>query len=96
MTSIQHDITHANCWAEIDLFALEHNVRALNTLGTTVMAVLKADAYGHDIEIIAPELLRLGIANYGVATAAEGAELRALIGSAATVFVMTASAPSDA
>ena len=45
----QSSVLH-RAWAEIDLSALEHNVRCIQEIlpeHTDFMAVVKADAYGH-------------------------------------------------
>lgn len=66
-------------WAEIDLGAIEHNVRALKGLtrpGTLFMAVVKADGYGHGAVEVARAALRAGADRLGVATVAEALELR--------------------
>jgi alanine racemase len=86
-----------NCWAQIDLDALASNAVALGSLGPELMAVLKADAYGHGVAIVAPCLRALEVRHYGVATAAEGRALRAMDGLAdAQIYVMTATSPADA
>jgi alanine racemase len=66
-------------WAEIDLAAIAHNVREVRRVTgpeTRVMAVVKANGYGHG----APEVARTALANgadyLGVARAQEGIELR--------------------
>lgn len=66
-------------WAEIDLAAVEHNVRALKALtgpGTRFMAVVKADGYGHGAVQVAGAALAAGAGRLGVATVDEGATLR--------------------
>jgi alanine racemase len=65
--------------AEIDLTALRENYRALHTFanGASIMAVVKADAYGHGAVEISRALRGEGCASFGVATVAEGRELRA-------------------
>lgn len=66
-------------WIEIDLKALEENVRFLRSrlpAGCRLMAAVKADAYGHGAPVIAGELQRLGLRAFCVATAEEGAALR--------------------
>jgi len=66
-------------WAEIDLSAIEHNVRALSALTpstTRFMAVVKADGYGHGAVPVARAALAAGATHLGVATVAEGVELR--------------------
>jgi len=65
--------------AEIDLGALRANYRALSayTNGASIMAVVKADAYGHGAVEVARTLCREGCADFGVATVEEARELRA-------------------
>lgn len=66
-------------WIEIDLNALEHNVRQLRSimpLGCELMAVVKAEAYGHGAFQIATHLQKLGIKAFAVATIDEGILMR--------------------
>ena len=66
-------------WVEIDLAALAHNVRTLKALlpvGTDLMVVVKADAYGHGAVTVAEQALQAGGTWLGVATVPEGIELR--------------------
>ena len=66
-------------WVEIDLAALAHNVRTLKALlpvGTDLMVVVKADAYGHGAVTVAEQALLAGGTWLGVATVPEGIELR--------------------
>ncbi|PSN19554.1 alanine racemase, partial [filamentous cyanobacterium CCP5] len=66
-------------WVEIDLCALRHNVKELKrrlTDTTQLMAVVKADAYGHGAIAIAKTALEAGATWLGVATVPEGIELR--------------------
>jgi alanine racemase len=72
--------TRARVWAEIDLSALEHNHRTIVGRlgpGARVMAVLKADAYGHGAVICAKKLVELGVSMIGVGDSREALELRA-------------------
>jgi alanine racemase len=64
--------------AEIDLAALRANYRALRQIGNgaRMMAVVKADAYGHGAIAVAHALREEGCANFGVATVEEARELR--------------------
>ena len=66
-------------WVEIDLGALAHNVRQLKSFlapQTALMAVVKADAYGHGVITVAQTVLESGASWLGVATVPEGIELR--------------------
>lgn len=66
-------------WVEIDLAALADNVRQLKSLlspKTALMAVVKADAYGHGAITVAQTVLQSGASWLGVATIPEGIELR--------------------
>ena len=85
-----------NCWAEIDLDALQANAAALQGLGSILMAVVKADAYGHGVDLIVPALIRCGVRDFGVATAAEGKRVRAIVGRVPRIYVMTAVTAADA
>lgn len=65
--------------ATIDLGALAHNVaklRATIPRSCEVLAVVKADAYGHGTLEVTQALSRLGILRFAVATPAEGMALR--------------------
>jgi len=66
-------------WVEIDLAALTHNVKQLKNLlspQTELMAVVKADAYGHGAVAVSQTVLSAGASWLGVATIPEGIELR--------------------
>lgn len=66
-------------WIEIDLAALAHNVQQITSLlspKTQLMAVVKADAYGHGAVSVAQTVLQAGASWLGVATIPEGIELR--------------------
>ena len=72
-------VNRQRAWVEIDLAALAHNVRTLkNFLGsqTKLMAVVKADAYGHGAISVAKIALANGADSLAIATLAEGVELR--------------------
>ena len=66
-------------WAEIDLDALTFNYRQAQKYadGTPVLAVLKADAYGHGAVECARALLRAGAPYLAVAAPEEALQLRA-------------------
>ncbi|WP_072621028.1 alanine racemase [Spirulina major] len=66
-------------WVEIDLTALGHNVQQLFAHlapGAILMAVVKADAYGHGAVPVAEVLVSLGVQRLAVATPQEGIALR--------------------
>ena len=68
------------CYAEIDLEAIGHNLREVRKRvsgETKVMAVIKADAYGHGAETVGRYIQENQLAQYfGVATLEEAQELR--------------------
>lgn len=69
------------CWAEIDHAALRHNAAAVRTvIGDTreILAVVKADAYGHGGAEVACTLAPFA-AQFGVATLAEAQAIRAAV-----------------
>lgn len=66
-------------WATVDLGALARNYDVIaKRLGgrATIMAMVKADAYGHGAVPVAQTLERCGCRALGVATVEEGVELR--------------------
>ncbi|AMV73168.1 alanine racemase [Desulfuromonas carbonis] len=66
-------------FAEIDLDALRHNFRLLRRqagAGRQLLAVVKADAYGHGALPVARTLQACGADYFGVAMVAEGTALR--------------------
>ena len=65
-------------WAEIDLDNLEHNMKEIAKLckGKEIIAVLKADAYGHGALDVARTLINGGATKLGVAVITEALELR--------------------
>ncbi len=66
-------------WRQIDLDAIAHNLKTLKALtktGTAVMAVVKADAYGHGAVRVAKKALESGATHLAVARLHEALELR--------------------
>ena len=66
-------------WAEVNLSAIEENYQAVRRrVGSDVrvMAVVKADAYGHGVAKVAPFLERHGVDFFGVSCLQEAVELR--------------------
>lgn len=83
--------------AEIDLDALRFNLNQLRALTggkAEVLAVVKANAYGHGAPEIARELESAGARVFGVATTEEGIELR-LSGITSPILVLGGTYPQE-
>ena len=66
-------------WAEVNLDAIEHNVKQIKGLlkkDVKLMGVVKADAYGHGFEETASTILKSGADELAVACADEAIQLR--------------------
>lgn len=63
-------------FAEIDLAALRHNIKLLDDGQAKLIGVVKANAYGHGIEVIAQELVHSGVEVLAVAFIDEAVLLR--------------------
>ena len=65
-------------WAEINLDNLAHNMREIRKVSKSkdIIAVIKADAYGHGALDVAPVLLKNGATRFAVAILSEAIELR--------------------
>lgn len=74
----------------IDLGAVARNWHALDALSECETgAVVKADGYGLGAALVGRTLLRAGVRSFFVATAAEGATLRAAIGQGPAIYVFS-------
>jgi len=85
-------------WVEIDLKTLAGNVRAIKKAlrpGTALMAVVKADAYGHGAVRVSRTAVANGADCLGVLTAEEGAALRAEL-PRAKIHLLAPSLPEEA
>jgi alanine racemase len=72
-------LDHRRCWVEVDGRALRHNFRLLRSLvprQTRLLAVIKANAYGHGLRPMALELEAIGADWLGVANIIEGQLVR--------------------
>lgn len=70
---------HRDAWVEVNLEYLAQNVKALKKLvkpDVKLLAVVKADAYGHGATMVAPTMLASGVDMLGVASIDEGLDLR--------------------
>ncbi|XGV97353.1 MAG: alanine racemase [Leptolyngbya sp. BL-A-14] len=84
-------------WVEVNLSTIAQNVRQLRSLlsaQTALMAVVKADAYGHGATSVAQAVLQAGATWLGVATIPEGIELREA-GIQAPILVLGANHTSE-
>lgn len=80
----------------IDLDAIAANWRALDALGhAETGAVIKADAYGLGMDIVAPLLAKTGARRFFVAVAEEGARLRKILGPGPEIHVFSGHMAGD-
>ena len=87
-----------NNWIEISRPNLRHNFHALERAAgraTEVLAVVKANAYGHGAELCASLLVEAGARWLGVTCASEGARVRAAVGPVPEILVMCGFLPED-
>ncbi len=59
----QVNIQDSNAWVEINKAAFENSIRTLQTSladKSKICAVLKADAYGHGIDLLMPSVIKAG------------------------------------
>ena len=76
---MHNNLAKERAWIEVNLSKLEENVRSIQKIispSTKIMAVVKADAYGHGMIEIAKHLNKIGIEDFAVATLEEGISLR--------------------
>ncbi|MGE5454268.1 MAG: alanine racemase, partial [Methylocystaceae bacterium] len=69
---------YRSTWAEIDLEALEHNAQEIShhlQPGCQLMAMVKANAYGHGVIPVAKRVLQAGASWLAVATVDEALQL---------------------
>lgn len=83
-------------WAEIDLGNLDHNLRLIKSAGSIgnagIMAVVKANAYGHGAVEVSKQVLKSGASSLGVALVEEGIKLRKA-GIGAPIYVLGECSP---
>lgn len=68
-----------DAWVEVNLGAIEENARAIRKLipaHVALMAIVKADAYGHGATMLLPTLEASGVAMAGVASMDEAIHIR--------------------
>ena len=97
----RYDPRRVRTWADIDLSRLAGNVHVLNkSFAPTgspdaVMAIVKADAYGHGAVAVARVCAANGIDHFGVATVEEGLTLRKA-GVRSRIYLLSAFVPDEA
>lgn len=70
---------HRDSWIEVNLEYLARNVKTIKSLvkpDVKLLAVVKADAYGHGAVMVTPTMLASGVDMLGVASIDEGLNLR--------------------
>ena len=73
------DKSNRRTWVQIDLDAISQNVCAINKIldsKSKIMAIVKADAYGHGATFVAKELESSGVDFFGVSCVDEAVQLR--------------------
>ncbi|HZL45172.1 MAG TPA: alanine racemase [Opitutaceae bacterium] len=81
MSIHSHPQLPLRCWAEIDLAALERNLRLIRAslpAHIKYVAVVKADAYGHGLHQTVARLMHAGADLFAVANVTEAAAIREL------------------
>ncbi|MDC5478078.1 alanine racemase [Acinetobacter baumannii] len=69
----------ANAWIEVDTQAFEDNIKRTNQLlngKTQLCVVMKANAYGHSIDLLMPSVMKLNVSCIGITSNAEAAMVR--------------------
>ena len=96
--SLSSLVSRQRAWVEIDLTALAHNVSQLKKFlppQTKLMAVVKADAYGHGAITVAETALKHGANYLAIATLSEGVQLRQAGLDAPILILGAINAPED-
>lgn len=85
------------CWAEIDLAALERNLKSIRAAlpeRIKYIAVVKADAYGHGMQQTVARLMQAGVDMFAVANVLEAATIRE-IGTGWPIIVLGATLENE-
>lgn len=79
ISASQSAAPQANAWVEINVQAFEQNIQTLQQQlqdKSQICAVMKADAYGHGIELLMPSIMKLNVPCVGITSNAEAAMVR--------------------
>lgn len=94
---MQRNSLPLRCWAEIDLAALEGNIRKIRKVlpdPVKYVAVVKADAYGHGMHQTVARLMHSGVDLFAVANIHEAAQIREM-GSGWPILLLSALLPEE-
>ncbi|MBA4392550.1 MAG: alanine racemase, partial [Desulfobacca sp.] len=86
-------------WVEINLSNLKKNVQSIRRKirpSTNILAVVKADAYGHGLLPVARELVHLGVPALAVGSIEEGVMIREKVSATLPVVVLLGLQPEEA
>ncbi len=78
-------------WVEVNLAALRENYQTISGKlppAVKIMAVVKADAYGHGLVPVARELVRMGVQSLGVGSVEEGIVIREKVSATIPVVLL--------
>lgn len=95
---VKHIVATERAYLNINLNNLEHNVRILKSAmpeKCELMAVLKAEAYGHGMYEIATHINKIGVKAFAVATVEEAIKLRRY-GISGEILILGYTAPARA
>lgn len=76
---MEQDLKQNRAWIEVNLDNLEYNINQIKNIISKqpeIMAVVKANAYGHGMIEVSKKLNEIGIQNFAIATLEEGINLR--------------------
>lgn len=79
ISATQAAAPQANAWVEINVQAFEQNIQTLQQQlqnKSQICAVMKADAYGHGIQLLMPSIIKLNVPCVGITSNAEAAMVR--------------------
>ena len=79
ISATQAAAPQANAWVEINVQAFEQNIQTLQQQlqdKSQICAVMKADAYGHGIQVLMPSIIKLNVPCVGITSNAEAAMVR--------------------
>ncbi len=101
LTSNNQISSQSRAWVEVDLKAVEQNMRAVRDSlnarkdSCELMAVVKCDAYGHGLVPVSKKAVTAGAKWLGVATLHEASLLRDA-GVSSAIYLLCVAAPQDA